>query len=84
MAGSVHDGCNGTFENGKEVADKVRMMGFAEQPMPMPLEIKCVECGKEFEMETYEDKCPDCSMIYAVVPCHAFDPENVKAAGIGY
>ncbi|MBI9103612.1 MAG: hypothetical protein JEY99_14455 [Spirochaetales bacterium] len=80
----MHDGCSGTFENGKEVVEKVRMMGFSEQYMPVPLEIKCVECDKEFEMETFEAKCPHCNMIYGVTPCHAFDPANVQAAGVDY
>ena len=80
----MHDGCAGSFENGKQVVDKVRQMGFSEQPMPMPLEIKCVECEETFEMENFEDKCPKCNMIYGVTPCHAFDPDNVKAAGIDY
>ncbi len=80
----MHDGCAGSFENGKQVADKVRMMGFDAQPMPMPLEIKCENCSKTFEMENFEGKCPSCNMVYAVTPCHAFDSENVKAAGISY
>ena len=80
----MHDGCSGSFENGKEVADKVRMMGFDIQMMPMPLNIKCENCENDFEMETFEGKCPDCNMVYAVTPCHAFDPANVKPAGIDY
>jgi len=80
----MHDGCAGSFENGKQVVDKVRQMGFAPQPMPMPMEIKCVECEETFEMVNFEDRCPKCGMVYGVTPCHAFDPENVKAAGIDY
>lgn len=80
----MHDGCAGTFESGKEVVDKVRQMGFDVQPMPMPLEIKCVECEDSFEMVNFEDKCPKCNMVYGVTPCHAFDSVNVKAAGIDY
>ena len=80
----MHDGCGGSFDDGKQVVDKVRMMGFAEQPMPMPLDIKCTECSKTFEMETFEGKCPHCNMVYGVTPCHAFDPSHVQAAGIDY
>jgi Zn finger protein HypA/HybF involved in hydrogenase expression len=79
----MHDGCSGSFANGKQVVDKVRMMGFAEQPMPMPLELKC-ECGENFEMNNFEDKCPKCGMVFGVTPCHAFDAANVQAAGINY
>lgn len=82
--GNPHEGCGGSFENGMQVADKVRMMGFANQPMPMSFDIKCKECGETFEMECFEGKCPNCNMVYAVTPCHAFDPENIKAAGINY
>jgi len=80
----MHEGCSGTFKSGKEIVDKVRMMGFAEQCMPMPLIINCIECDREFEMNTFEDKCPHCEMVYGVTPCHAFDPNNVMAAGVDY
>lgn len=80
----MHEGCSGSFENGKQVVDKVRMMGFATQPMPMPMQIHCKECDNDFEMVTFEDKCPDCGMVYGVTPCHAFDPDNVMAAGKNY
>lgn len=80
----MHDGCAGSFENGKQVADKVRVMGFSLQMMPMPLNIKCENCEKEFIMEKFESKCPECNMVYAVTPCHAFDQDNVQAAGIDY
>lgn len=80
----MHDGCGGSFENGKQVVDKIRMMGFAGQFMPMPFEITCSNCEAVFTMETFEGKCPNCGMVFGVTPCHAFDPENVKAAGIEY
>ena len=79
----MHDGCGGSFESGKEVVDKVRAMGFSEQYMPMPLRMKC-EGGHTFDMETFEDKCPKCGMVFAVTPCHAFDPTQVSFAGINY
>ena len=80
----VHDGCSGSFENGQQVVDKVRMMGFSEQPMPMPLTVTCGNCNEEFEMETFEAKCTHCGAVHAVTPCHAFDAANVSTAGIGY
>ena len=80
----MHDGCSGSFENGQQVVDKVRMMGFAEQPMPVPLSITCGQCETPFEMETFETVCPECGCVYAVTPCHAFDPANVSSAGVGY
>ena len=80
----MHDGCAGTFETGKQVVDKIRMMGFNGQMMPMPMEIKCGNCETEFTMEQFESKCPQCNMVYGVTPCHAFDAENIMAAGIDY
>ena len=80
----MHDGCSGSFESGKQVADKVRMMGFSIQSMPVPLSITCENCATGFEMETFESQCPQCGMVYAVTPCHAFDAAHVKAAGINY
>ncbi len=79
----MHEGCSGSFNDGKQMVDKVRMMGFSEQYMPMPLQIGC-SCGENFEMETFEGVCPKCGMVFGVTPCHAFDPDNVMAAGIKY
>ena len=80
----MHEGCSGSFKSGEDVVNKVRMMGFSIQFMPVPLTIECVECKKPFEMNKYEDKCPNCGMVYGVTPCHAFYPENVMAAGVNY
>lgn len=77
----THEGCSGSFSTGKEVLEKVRMMGFSEQFMPVPFYIECSKCNKEFEMLTFESKCPNCLEIYAVTPCHAFDPSNIVSAG---
>ena len=79
----MHDGCSASFTSGKQVVDKVRMMGFSDGALPMALPIKC-ECGTEFEMEFFEDKCPSCGMVFAVNPCHSHDPAGVQAAGIDY
>ena len=80
----MHDGCGGSFDNGKQVVDKIRMMGFAEQLMPMPMTIKCENCEQEFTMDQFETHCPNCKMVYGVTPCHAFDSANIMAAGIDY
>jgi len=79
----MHEGCSGKVGDGKEVVNKLRMMGFSEGLMPVPAEFDC-ECGEEIIMETFEYKCPKCGMIYGVTPCHAFDVENIKAAGTNY
>ncbi|MCP5048044.1 MAG: hydrogenase maturation nickel metallochaperone HypA, partial [bacterium] len=79
-----HDGCAGSFENGKQVVDKIRMMGFNDQLMPMPVEMKCEGCGKDFTMEQFETKCPECGMVYGVTPCHAYAAENIMPAGVNY
>ncbi len=80
----MHDGCSGSFGSGKEVVNKLRMMGFSRQPMPVPIPLTCSQCGTEFRMETYEDRCPQCTMVYGVTPCHAFDANSVMPAGIDY
>ncbi len=80
----MHDGCSGSFENGKQTVDKVRMMGYSNQYMPMSLNVVCVECNKTFEMSTYEAPCTNCGLVHGVTPCHAFNSENVKAAGKDY
>lgn len=78
---SEHDGCSGSFESGKEVVNKVRMMGFSKQPMPMPAYFKCRECNEDIVMTTYEFECPHCKAVHAVTPCHAFDATNIVSAG---
>ena len=80
----MHDECSGSFSDGKQVADKVRMMGFSEQYMPAPIEMNCSECSNSFLMETFESKCDKCNMVYSVTPCHAFSSDNIMPAGINY
>lgn len=84
MSDNPHEGCAASFEHGEQVVDKVRAMGFSEGALPMPMTITCHECQKDFEMETFESKCPHCGMVYGVTPCHAGDPTNVMAAGKDY
>lgn len=73
----MHDNCSASFENEMEVLNKVRMMGYSNAFLPMPLQIEC-ECGNSFLMETFEQKCDKCETIFAVTPCHAFSSENVS------
>lgn len=80
----MHDGCTGSFGDGRQVVDKIRMMGFNTRPMPMEVRLKCVECDKEFEMTHLETKCPHCNMVYGVTPCSTSNPERIQAAGIDY
>ena len=80
----MHDGCSGSFENGKQVANKVRMMGFDKMSIPAPLEIHCTKCDGIFKMETMLAACPACNMVFAVTPCHAHSSEHVLPAGVGY
>ena len=80
----MHEGCSGSFTDGKAAVDKLRLMGFNNQPMPAPMAVECRGCGKPFTMETFEAACPDCRMVHGVTPCHAFDRANVMAAGVGY
>jgi len=80
----MHDGCTGSFENGKQVVNKLRAMGFSNNPMPMPQLIACEGCENEIEMTTFEFKCPHCGMVYGVTPCHSMDPNSILAAGKDY
>ncbi|MCE1201258.1 MAG: hypothetical protein LWX09_04055 [Bacteroidia bacterium] len=80
----MHDGCSGSFVDGKMVVNKIRQMGFNIQFMPVAFEISCVHCGNIFLMERFESSCPVCGMVYGVTPCHSYDPANIMAAGVGY
>jgi hypothetical protein len=79
----MHDGCTGPAADGQMVVNKVRMMGFAPQPLPFPLELDCHGCGEAMKMATFEFACPGCGMVHAVTPCSADNPAKVKAAGVG-
>jgi len=80
----MHDGCSGSFADGKGVVDKLRKMGFSHQPLPMPLRIECDTCHSTFQMTHFEFTCPGCGMVFGVTPCHSYDAAHVKAAGIDY
>ncbi|MFA5577154.1 MAG: hypothetical protein WCZ27_05260 [Tissierellaceae bacterium] len=80
----MHDGCTGTFESGKAVVDKIRMMGFNTREMPPGVVIECIECGNEFVMTHLEAQCPQCSMVYGVTPCSVSRPGAIMAAGKNY
>jgi len=75
--------CGTNYVNGKQVVDKLRMMGYSEGALPIPHVVKC-RCKTEFEMEYFEDKCPSCGMVFGILPCHSHDPLEVKSAGIKY
>ncbi len=79
----MHEGCSAEFANGKEIVNKLRMMGFSQQPLPAPFVIECEGCSKSFIMRTHEATC-HCGMVYGVTPCHASAAGNVKAAGENY
>jgi hypothetical protein len=59
------------------------MMGFSDGALPMAFEIDC-DCKNKFIMEYFEDKCPNCGMVYGVTPCSSHDPSLVQKAGINY
>ena len=78
-----NDGCGAVLDNGRQVVDTVRVKWFSKGVMDTPHSIEC-DCGTTFEMTHFEEKCPSCSMVYGVTPCHSHDATNVKAAGIDY
>jgi len=80
----MHDGCSGAFESGKQIVDKIRMMGFNMSLLGTPFKINCSNCNTIFQMETMESQCPSCDMVYGVTPCHSHSAEFVKAAGVKY
>lgn len=79
----MSEGCEGSLGKGREVIDLVRTKGFSDKAMDNPLEISC-ECGRTFQMETFESRCPDCGTVYGVTPCHSDSVENVRSGGKDY
>ena len=49
----MHDGCTGSFGDGKAVVDKIRSMGFNTRPMPMEITIKCIDCKNNIYDEIF-------------------------------
>lgn len=80
----MHEGCTGSFDSGKEIIDKIRMMGFNRREMPSSVNIECVECRNDFVMTHLETKCSNCGMVYGITPCSTDYPDRIKAAGINY
>jgi len=80
----MHEGCSNQFQNGQQVADKVRMMGYDGLPLAVPLMLHCDHCQRPFTMVTMVTRCPECHMVYAVTPCHAHSAAHVMPAGIDY
>lgn len=78
----MHDGCSGSFGNGKQIVNKLRQMGFSGMPMPLAVPVSCQSCETTFMMETMEARCEHCGMVYGVTPCHANDRSAIQAAGI--
>lgn len=71
------------YENGMEIANKVRETGLENTPMPQQTFVSC-DCGTKYEKKTLIDECPNCHMTYVVSPESAHSPEYIVAAGIDY
>jgi len=80
----MHNECSGAFDSGKQIVDKIRMMGFNHNPLAVVFEINCSNCDNTFQMEKLEATCSSCGMVYGVTPCHSHSAEFVKAAGVNY
>ena len=80
----MHGGCSGNLESGKDIVDKIRMMGFNNTTLTAAFKINCDNCDTAFQMEKMEAVCPSCGMVYGVTPCHSHSAEFVKAAGVNY
>ncbi len=80
----MHDACSDAFQSGKQIVDKIRIMGFNTSPIGAELKIKCTNCDAEFQMAYMESQCPSCKMVYGVTPCHSHSAQFVKAAGVNY
>lgn len=77
----MHEGCSGTFDSGRAVVTKLRMMGFSQGLLPMAFELSCHHCRAPMTMTTFEFACPGCGAIHGVTPCHSHSAEFVQCAG---
>jgi len=78
----MHDECSGNLESGKQIVDKIRMMGFNKMSLPVAFEPNCKNCGYLFQIKMMDAVCPSCGMVYGVTPCHAHNVDFVRAAGV--
>ena len=78
-----NDGCAPDLNNGKAIVNKVRQVGVRDGILETPHIVEC-ECGQKFKMVHFEEKCPNCGMVYGVTPCSSHDIKNIKPAGINY
>ncbi len=73
-----------SYQSGKLIVDKIRMMGFNINPLPVPFKITCINCNNTFEMIKMEGMCTSCNMVYGVTPCHSHSSEFAQPAGVKY
>ncbi|XMB72060.1 hypothetical protein RJI07_08125 [Mycoplasmatota bacterium WC30] len=78
-----NDGCAPDLNDGKAIVDKVRQVAVGAGLLETLHVIEC-ECGFSFEMRHFEEKCPQCGMVYGVTPCSSHDKTNIKPAGVNY
>ncbi len=80
----MNNACSDPNQSGREIVDKIRMMGFNTVPVAAPFIMYCSHCNNEFTMDFMESRCPSCKMVYGVTPCQAHDQTSVRPAGIAY
>ncbi len=80
---SGNDGCAPDLTDGKAVVDKVRLVQVGMGLLETPHVVEC-ECKQPFTMRHFEERCPNCGMVYGVTPCSSHDANNIKTAGIDY
>ncbi len=80
---SGNDGCAPDLNDGKAIVNKVRQVGVREGLLETPHMLTC-DCGNEIKMVHFEEKCPNCQMVYGVTPCSSHNKDSIKAAGINY
>lgn len=78
-----NDGCAPDLNDGKAIVDKVRQVKLSMGLLEIQHLVKC-DCGNEFKMVHFEEKCPKCGMVYGVTPCSSHDAKNIKPSGINY
>lgn len=68
--------CGCEFNTPKDVLERVRAKGVANDKMDVTYEIEC-ECGNTVVMEKFETHCDNCDGIYTVTPCSQDNPEKI-------
>jgi len=71
--------CKIAQAQGAVILEKLKAMGFAEQPLDEPIATHCQDCGYAFKQQTCAFYCPACGLGHVLTPCACRHAEAIQA-----